>query len=127
MERLERVVEFEEDNEDFHGRRYAEAQMPLPPTPPLEISKLPSVDPPTSNPERQPAVINNADIGDIPPPVSTDPLQTNLKAEGDLTSATVSSTNNVDEDAAGTGVEALRQQLKRFKERFTGNDMMDGD
>ena len=113
------MVELEE--EEFQGRGYAEAQMPLPPTPPPESSELPSVDPPTSNPEDQPAVVDNADKDDIPPSVTTDLSQADPETEADPTSVTVSPTNNTDGDAGGTDVEALRQQLKKFKERFTGS------
>lgn len=117
MEKFERVVE---GDEEFHGRRYAEAQMPLPPTPPPESPKLPPVDPPKSDSEHQPAII---DKGDISPPVSTDPLQTDPEVEADLTSATISSVYNADGDPANADVDALRQQLKRFKERFTGSEV----
>jgi len=109
VEKLERVVELEDDDEEFQGRRYAEAQMPLPPTPPPESTKLPEVDPLTSN---------------LEPPATTDPSQNTPGTEAD---PTTSSTNNTDGDAAGTDVEALRQQLKRFKERFTGNETVDID
>ena len=117
VEKLERVVELENDDEEFQGRRYAEAQMPLPPTPPPESSDLPPVDP-TSNPEHQPTVVDEADKDDVSPLVTTNRSRTDL----DTTSATISSTNNPDGDASGADVEALRQQLKRFKERFTGSE-----
>jgi hypothetical protein len=122
LEKFGRVVELEEDDEEFQGRRYAEAQMPLPPSPPPEPAKLPAVDPPTSDPEHQPTVVDGAGKGDAPPPATTDPPQTDSDTKADPTGATVSSTNNADGDAAGADVEALRQQLKRFKERFTGNE-----
>ena len=122
LEKLGKVVELEEDDEEFQGRRYAEAQMPLPPSPPPESAKLPTIDPPFSDPEHRPAAVDGAGRGDVPPPTSTDPLQTDPHTEADLANTTVSSTNNADGDAAGTDVEALRQQLKRFKERFTGDE-----
>lgn len=125
--KLERVVELEEDDEEFQGRKYAEAQMPLPPTPPPESPELPSADPPTSNPEHHSAAVDDVDKDGVSPPVTTDPPQTNPNTEADLTGATISSTNNPDGDAAGTDVEALRQQLKRFKERFTGSETIDID
>ena len=124
VEKLERVVELEEDDEEFQGRRYAEAQMPLPPTPPPASSDLPSVDPPTSSPEHQPAVADDADKDNVSPPVM-DQSQTNLDTEVDPTNATTSSVNNAGGDAVGPDVEALRQQLKRFKERFTGSETTD--
>lgn len=122
VERLERVAELEEDDEDFHGRRYAEAQMPLPSTPPPEPSELPSVDLPPPSPGPQPTVVNDVDKDDVPPPMIMDPPQTDPDTEADLTSTTVSSTNNAGGDPVGTDVETLRQQLKKFKERFTGNE-----
>lgn len=124
-EKLVRVVELEEDDEEFHGRRYAEAQMPLPPTPSPESPKLPPADPPIPDPEYQLAVIDNADTAGVLPPVSTDPLWTGTEPEAGPTSTTISSANNADGDATGTDVEALREQLKRFKERFTGSETMD--
>jgi hypothetical protein len=124
VKKLERVVELEEDDEEFQGRRYAEAQMPLPLTPPPESPKLPSVDPPTSDPEHQPPAV---DEDDASPPVITDPPQINPNTEADPTAATIPSINNADGDAAGADVEALRQQLKRFKERFTGSQTADID
>lgn len=125
MERLEKVVELREDDEEFHGRRYAEALMPLPPTPSPESPKPSSVDPPISDSEHQPTITDNADIRNIPPPVPTDPLQTDSDTQADLASTTIASINNADGDTTGTDVEALRQQLKRFKERFTGSETMD--
>ena len=122
---LERVVEFGEDDEDFQGRRYAEAQMPLPPTPPPESPEFPSVDPPTSNLEHQSAAVDDIDKDDVSPPATTDPPQTNPNTEADPTGVAISSTNNADGNAAGTDVEVLRQQLKRFKERFTGSETTD--
>ena len=122
MGELERVVELEEDDEEFEGRRYAEAQMPLPPTPPPSSPKPPSVRPSTPGPEHQPAVVDDANMGDVSPPVPIDPPRNDLDTEADVTSATIPST---DGDAAGTDVEALRQQLKRFKERFTGSETPD--
>lgn len=124
VKKLERVAEVKDD-EEFEGRRYAEAQMPLPPTPPPESSELPSVNHPTSNPDHRPAIVDEAGKDDVPPPVTTDKSQTDPDTEEDPTSATISSTNNADGDTAGTDVEALRQQLKRFKERFTGTGTMD--
>ena len=121
-EKLERVIQLEEDDKDFHGRRYAEAQMPLPPTPPSESSELSSVDPPTPDVENPPAVVDNADV---PATVSAESLQRDVETDADRTRAAVSFNNNADGDTAGTDVEALRQQLKRFKERFTGSKMMD--
>jgi len=123
VEKLERVVELDEDDEEFQGRRYAEAQMPLPPTPPPESSKFPSIDSPTPDPARQRAVVDSADKDDVPPTVTTDPPQTD--PEVDPGNVTISSTDNADGDAAGTDVEALRQQLKKFKERFTGSETVD--
>lgn len=120
--KLERVVELEEDDEEFQGRRYAEAQMPLPPTPPPESPELP----PVSNPGHRPTVADDIDKGDVSPPITTDPYRTNPNAEADPADATIS-TNNTNGDAAGTDVEALRQQLKRFKERFTGGETTDID
>ena len=125
VEKLELVVESDESDEEFQGRRYAEAQMPLPPTPPSEPSKPPSVDPPTSDPEHQPAIVDNAGEGDVSPTATADPPQTDPDTETDPTSATISLTNGADGDSSGTDVEALRQQLKRFKERFAGTDRMD--
>ena len=93
--------------------------MPLPPSPPPESAKLPTVDPPTSNPENQTAVVDGGGEGEVSPPLPADPSQTNPDTEADPTSSTISS--NADGDATGTDVEALRQQLKRFKERFTGS------
>ena len=122
MGELERVVELEEDDEEFEGRRYAEAQMPLPPTPPPSSPKPPSVRPSTPGPEHQPAVVDDANMGDVFPPVPIDPPRNDLDTEAGVTSATIPST---DGDAAGTDVEALRQQLKRFKERFTGSETPD--
>ena len=124
MENLERVVELEED-EEFHGRRYAEAQMPLPPTPSPESPNSPSDHPPTFDPEHRPAVFDNVKTGDIPPPAPTDQLRTDPDAEADLANAIISSTNNANGGSAGSDVEALREQLKRFKERFTGSGKMD--
>jgi hypothetical protein len=121
VENLERVVELDEDDE-FHGRRHAEAQMPLPQTPPPESPKFPSVDPPTSDPEHHPATVDNVDIGNTPPPASADPLQTNPEAETDFANTIISFTNNANGDPAVSDVEALREQLKRFKERFTGSE-----
>ncbi|KAF9650502.1 hypothetical protein BDM02DRAFT_1385736 [Thelephora ganbajun] len=118
-EKLERVTELEEDEEEFQGRRYAEAQMPLPPTPPPESSKLPSVDLPASNPEHQPDLVDNAGKGNVSPPITVDSSQADPDTEVDSTSATIPSASNADGDTAGTDIEALRQQLKRFKERFT--------
>jgi len=115
--KLERVVELEEDDEEFQGRRYAEAQMPLPPTPPPESPEPP----PVSNPGHHSAAVDDIDKGDVSPPVTTDPSRINPNAEADPADATIS-TNNTNGDAAGTDVEALRQQLKRFKERFTGSE-----
>ena len=115
--KLERVVELEDD-EEFQGRRYAEAQMPLPPTPPPESPSLP----PASNPRHHPAAVDDIDKGDVSPPVTTDPSRINSNAEADPADATISLTNSVNGDAAGTDVEGLRQQLKRFKERFTGSE-----
>jgi len=117
---LERVVELEEDDEEFQGRRYAEAQMPLPPTPPSASLELPSVDPPTSGAEHQPTAVDDTSKGDIPP-VSIDPPQADPDTEAEPATATLPVSNNADGDAARTDVEALRQQLKRFKERFTGS------
>jgi hypothetical protein len=122
LEKLGKVVELGEDDEEFQGRRYAEAQMPLPPSPPPESAKLPAVDPPLSDPEHRPPAVDGAGRGDVPPPATIDPLQTDPDTEADPANTTVSSTNNADGDAAGTDVEALRQQLKRFKERFTGDE-----
>jgi len=127
VKKLERVVEFEEDDEEFQGRRYAEAQMPLPPTPPPESLELPLVDPPTFNPEHQPAAIDDVGKDDVSPPVIIDPSQTDPDTGADPTGATIFPANNVNGDAAGTDVEALRQQLKRFKERFTGSETTDID
>jgi len=121
-EKLQRVVELEEDDEEFQGRRYAEAQMPLPPSPPPEPAKLPTADPPIPTSERQPVIGADAGTGNPSPPTTTDPSQTDPDAEVDPTNATTSPPNNADGDAAGTDVEALRQQLKRFKERFTGSE-----
>ena len=115
-EKLERVVELEDEDEEFQGRRYAEAQMPLPPSPPPVSAELPSIDPP----EHQPAVDGDARKGDVSLPPTTDPSQADPDTEANSTSITTSLTNNTDGDATGTDVEALRQQLKRFKERFTG-------
>ena len=117
------MVELEEDDEEFEGRRYAEAQMPLPSSPPPESAKLPTADPLTSTSEHQPTTDGGAGEGDVLPPPTTDPPQTDLDTEVDPTSATTSPTTNADGDAAGTDVEALRQQLKRFKERFTGGEV----
>ena len=125
VEKLELVVESDESDEEFQGRRYAEAQMPLPPTPPSELSKPPSVDPPTSDPEHQLAIVDNAGEGDVSPTATADPPQTDPDTETDPTSATISLINGADGDSSGTDVEALRQQLKRFKERFAGTDTMD--
>lgn len=119
------MVELEEEDEEFQGRRYPEAQMPLPPTPPPESSELLSVNPPTSNSEDQSAVVDNADKDDISPSVTIDLSQADTETEADPTSVTVSPANNTDGDAGGTDVEALRQQLKKFKERFTGSGKTD--
>ena len=113
VEKLERVAELEED-EEFHGRRYAEAQMPLPPSPPPG-----SPDPPP--PEPQPAVLE--DTGRVDPsPVTTESPQVDPDTGDDPATATMTSTGKVDGDS---DVEALRQQLKRFKERFSGREIMD--
>ena len=124
-EKLDKVVELEEDDEEFHGRRYAETQMPLPPSPPPESAKLPPADPLSSPPEYQPTVGVSTGKGDISPPLASDPPQTDPDAEADPMSTTAPPVNNTDGDAAGADVEALRQQLKRFKERFAGNEATD--
>jgi len=125
VDKLERVVELDEDDEEFQGRRYAEAQMPLPPTPPSEPSKLPAVDSPTPDPPQQRAVVGDAGKDDISPTVTADPPQTDPDTKADSGNVTISSTDNADGDAVVTDVEALRQQLKRFKERFTGSETTD--
>ena len=122
VEKLERVAEWEEDDEGFQGRRYAEAQMPLPPTPPSESSELPPAHPPTSDLEHQSTVVDDTDKDDASPSVPTNPSLTDPRTEADLEVAATPPTNNIDGDAAGTDVDALRQQLKRFKERFTGKE-----
>lgn len=113
------MVELEDEDEEFQGRRYAEAQMPLPPSPPPVSAKLPQIDPP----EHQPTVDGDTDKGDVSPPPTTGPSQPDPDTEMDPTNVTTPPTNNTDGDAAGTDVEALRQQLKRFKERFTGSEV----
>ena len=118
-EKLERVVELEDEDEEFLGRRYAEAQMPLPPSPPPVPVELLSIDPP----EHQPAVDGDAGKDVVSPPPTTDPSQATPDTEANSTSTAMSSASNADGDAAGTDVEALRQQLKRFKERFTGREV----
>ena len=122
VEMLERVAEWEEDDEGFQGRRYAEAQMPLPPTPPSESSELPPALPPTSGLEHQPTAVDDTDKDDVSPAVPTNPPPTGPGTEADLAITAIPSTNNADGDAAGTDVDALRQQLNRFKERFTGRE-----
>lgn len=124
-EKLERVVELEDEDEEFQGRRYAEAQMPLPPSPPPESAKFATIDPLTSNPERQPAVIDDGGGGDMSLPLVTDRSRTDPDTEMDPINTAISSATNADGDAASTDVDALRQQLKRFKERFTGNEIID--
>ncbi|KAF9785533.1 hypothetical protein BJ322DRAFT_1006501 [Thelephora terrestris] len=95
------------------------AQMPLPPSPPPTSLKLPSVGPSTSDPEHQPTVADDTDTGDVSLPIPTAPPQNDLDPGAEVTNATISSSNNNEGDTAGADVEALRQQLKRFKERFT--------
>ena len=116
------MVELEEDDEEFQGRRYAEAQMPLPSSPPPESAKLPTVDPPPPTSEHQPVVDRDASNSDVLLPSTTDSPQTDPDTETDPATDTTSTNNNADGDAAGTDVEMLRQQLKRFKERFTGSN-----
>jgi len=114
------VVELEDEDEEFQGRRYAEAQMPLPPSPPPVSAELPPIDPP----EHQPTLDGDTDKGGVSPPSTTDPSQPDPDTEVDPTNLTIPPVNNTDGDAAGVDVEALRQQLKRFKERFTGSKVL---
>ena len=125
LEKLERMAGLEENDEEFQGRKYAEAQMPLPPSPPPESTKLPPVDPPTPGSEHQPAVVDGEDKGDVSLPFTAEPSQIDPDIEADPANITISSTSNTDGDTTGTDVDALRQQLKRFKERFTGSEIID--